>query len=150
MTEDTSRTATSATSATTRVPHRPWSTALLAVHLAQTALVLVGGVVRTVAEGTSVATGTAATTVAAALPAGMALWVAVGRRRADAGRPRVLRDAAVAGFTVAAIFAIVQVASLAGVIAGLTVLEVVHGVVLLAVTITVAGLALRTASAATA
>jgi hypothetical protein len=146
MTEDTSRTAASAT---TRVPHRPWSTALLAVHLAQTALVLAGGVVRTVAEGASVATGTAATTVAAALPAGMALWVAVGRRRADTGRPRALRDAAVVGLTVAAILAIVQVASLAQVIAGLTVLEVVHGLAVLAVTITVAGLALRTASTTT-
>ncbi|WP_225753855.1 hypothetical protein [Actinotalea sp. Marseille-Q4924] len=130
------------------VQHRPWSTVLLAVCLVQLSTVVAGGTVLMVVRAAAFEAATATAMVAAAVPAGLAVWVGIGRRRADAGRPRTLREAALAGVVLASLSAIVEVVSLAGVLAGVTTLESAFGLGALALTLAVVPLAARTASAA--
>lgn len=140
--------APAATTAPPGTRHRPWSTVLLAVYVAQVAVAVTGGTVLVMVEDASFGAATATAMVSAAIPAGMTVWVGVGRRRADAGRPRTLRDAALAGFVLATVIAIIELASLARVLAGLTTLQSAFGLASLVLTLALAGLALRTASAA--
>lgn len=146
MSEPSAAPATTAPSSRTR--HRPWSTILLTVCLVQVATATAGGTVLVMVRDASFGAATAAAMISAAVPAGMAVWVGIGRRRADAGRPRTLRDAALTGFVLASLTAIVELVSLAGVLAGLTTLDSAFGLGSLVLTIALAALALRTASAA--
>ncbi|MBC7290584.1 MAG: hypothetical protein H5T83_04500 [Actinotalea sp.] len=130
------------------VRHRPWSTLLLAICVVQLATVVAGGTVLMMVRDAPFETATAAAMVAAAVPAGLAVWIVVGRRRADVGRPRTLRDAALAGAVLAVVAAVVELVSLAGVLAGVTTLESAFGLATLVLTVAVAGLAARTAAAA--
>lgn len=128
--------------------HRPWSTLLLAVCIAQVATAVTGGTVLMVVRDASFGAATAAAMISAAVPAGIAVWVVVGRRRADAGRPRTLRDAALAGFVLAVLTAVVELVSLAGVLAGVTTLDSAFGLASLLLTLGLATLAARTAATA--
>lgn len=141
-------TAPAGTTAPSGTRHRPWSTILLAVCLAQVATAIAGGTVLMMVRDASFGTATAAAMISAAVPAGIAVWVGIGRRRADEGRPRTLRHAALTGFVLASLTAVVELVSLAGVLAGLTTLDSAFGLASLVLTIALASLALRTASAA--
>lgn len=128
--------------------HRPWSTLLLVVCIAQVATAVTGGTVLMVVRDASFGAATAAAMISAAVPAGIAVWVVVGRRRADGGRPRTLRDAALAGFVLAVLTAVVELVSLAGVLAGVTTLDSAFGLASLLLTLGLAALAARTAATA--
>nr|WP_297429026.1 hypothetical protein [uncultured Actinotalea sp.] len=127
--------------------HRPWSTLLLAVCVTQVATAVAGGTVLMVVRDAAFGTATAAAMVSAAVPAGMAVWVWIGRQRADADRPRTLRTAALTGFVLATLTAIVELVSLAGVLAGVTTLDSGFGLASLLLTVALGALSARTASA---
>ncbi|EYR62870.1 hypothetical protein N866_04660 [Actinotalea ferrariae CF5-4] len=127
--------------------HRPWSTLLLSACALQLGVAVAGGTVLTVVQDAPFGAATALAMVAAAVPAALVVWVATGRRRADAGRPRTLREAALAGVVLATVAAILEAVSLAGVLAGVTTLGSAFGLGVLLLSVVVAGLAARTAAA---
>lgn len=126
--------------------HRPWSTVLLTICVVQVATAVTGGTVLMVVRDASFGAATAAAMVSAAVPAGMAVWVGVGRRRADGGRPGTLRTAALTGVALASLAAIVELVSLAGVLAGVTTLDSAFGLATLLLMIALAALSARTAA----
>lgn len=128
--------------------HRPWSTLLLLLCVLQVLTAVAGGTVLMVVQGAPLGAATVAAMVTAAVPAGLAVWVGVGRRRADAGLPRTLREAALVGFVLAVVLVVVEIVSLAGVLAGVTTLGSPFGLAALALSLGLVGVTARTASTA--